>query len=159
MIASGYSYRWNARGRKYLTAAERTRFLATVRTHPKPAVQTLALTGCRVSEALATRACDVDLEASDVRIATFKRRRSHGRAVPAPEDWRTVNDRASRTWRPANQSHLAESAGSRRGNRKRLRRTESVAGLNQASPSHVAYTIVPDTNLHPRPTARTRMAL
>ena len=86
MIASGYSYRWNARGRKYLTAAERTRFLAAVRTHPKPAVQTLALTGCRVSEALATRACDVDLKASDVRIATFKRRRSHGRAVPAPED-------------------------------------------------------------------------
>ena len=47
----------NARGRKYLTAAERKRFLAAVRTHPKPAVQTLAqtlaLTGCQVSEALA----------------------------------------------------------------------------------------------------------
>ena len=44
----------DARGRKYLTAAERKRFLAAVRTHPKPAVQTLAqtlaLTGCRVSE-------------------------------------------------------------------------------------------------------------
>ena len=76
----------DARGRKYLTAAERKRFLAAVRTHPTPAVQTLALTGCRVSEALATRACDVDLEAREVRIATLKRRRAAWRAVPVPED-------------------------------------------------------------------------
>jgi len=80
----------DARGRKYLTAAERTRFLATVRAHPKPAVQTLArtlaLTGCRVSEALAIRACDVDLDAAELRIATLKRRREHWRAVPIPED-------------------------------------------------------------------------
>ena len=78
------------RGRKYLTAAERERFLAAVRSHPKPAVQTLAqtlaMTGCRVSEALAIRACDVDLEANEVRIATLKRRRSHWRAIPLPED-------------------------------------------------------------------------
>ena len=76
----------NARGRKYRTAAERKRFLAAVRTHPKPAVQTLAQTGCRVSEALATRACDVDLEAREVRIATLKRRRAAWRTVPVPED-------------------------------------------------------------------------
>ena len=78
------------RGRKYLTAAERTRFLAAVRSHPKPAVQTLArtlaMTGARVSEALAIRACDVDLEANEVRIASLKRRRDHWRAVPLPED-------------------------------------------------------------------------
>ena len=78
------------RGRKYLTADERTRFLAAVRAHPKPTVQTLArtlaLTGCRVSEALALRACDVDLEAAELRIATLKRRREHWRAVPVPED-------------------------------------------------------------------------
>ena len=57
----------DARGRKYLTALERERFLAAARAHPKPAVQTLArtlaMTGCRVSEALGIRACDVDLEA------------------------------------------------------------------------------------------------
>ena len=80
----------DARGRKYLTAAERKRFLATVRIHPKPAVQTLAqtlaLTGCRVSEALALRTCDVDLEAHELRIATLKRRRAAWRAVPVPED-------------------------------------------------------------------------
>ena len=77
------------RGRKYLTAAERKRFLAAVRSHPKPAVQTLArtlaMTGARVSEALAIRACDVDLEANEVRIATLKRRTGHWRAVPLPD--------------------------------------------------------------------------
>ena len=80
----------NARGRKYLTAAERTRFLAAVGRHPKPATQTLArtlaLTGCRVSEALGLRACDVDLEAAEIRVATLKRRKEHWRAVPVPAD-------------------------------------------------------------------------
>ena len=80
----------NARGRKYLTGLERERFLAVARSHPKPAVQTLArtlaMTGCRVSEALGLRACDVDLEANEVRIATLKRRKDHWRAIPVPED-------------------------------------------------------------------------
>ena len=80
----------DARGRKYLTGLERERFLAVARAHPKPAVQTLArtlaMTGCRVSEALGLRACDVDLEANEVRIATLKRRRTHWRAIPVPED-------------------------------------------------------------------------
>ena len=80
----------DARGRKYLTRDERERFLAAVRTHPRPQVQTLArtlaLTGCRVSEALAIRACDVDLEAAELRIETLKRRRAAWRAVPVPED-------------------------------------------------------------------------
>ncbi len=80
----------NAQGRKYLTAAERTRFLAAVGRHPKPATQTLArtlaMTGCRVSEALGLRACDVDLEAAEIRISTLKRRREHWRAVPVPAD-------------------------------------------------------------------------
>ena len=80
----------DARGRKYLTVGERERFLAAVRTHPKPAVQTLAhtlaMTGCRVSEALAVRACDVDLEANEFRIATLKRHTSHWRAIPVPKD-------------------------------------------------------------------------
>ena len=78
------------RGRKYLTADERQRFLAAVRAHPRPTTQTLArtlaLTGCRVSEALAIRACDVDLEAAELRIRTLKRRRDTWRAVPVPAD-------------------------------------------------------------------------
>ena len=61
-----------------------------MRAHPKPQVQTLARTlahtGCRVSEALSVRACDVDLDAAEVRFATLKRRREHWRAVPVPED-------------------------------------------------------------------------
>ena len=80
----------DARGRKYLTVDERQRFLAAVRAHPKPTVQTLArtlvLTGCRVTEALSIRACDVDLVSHEIRIATLKRRREHWRAVPVPED-------------------------------------------------------------------------
>ena len=80
----------DARGRKYLTVEERARFLAAVRAHRQPKVQTLArtlaLTGCRVSEALAIRACDVDLGAHGIQIATLKRRREHWRSVPVPED-------------------------------------------------------------------------
>ena len=80
----------NHRGRKYLTREERTRFLAAMRAHPKPTVQTLArtlaLTGCRVSEALAIRACDIDLESNEIRIATLKRRRPHWRAIPVPAE-------------------------------------------------------------------------
>lgn len=65
----------DARGRKYLTGPERSRFLEAVSRHPKPTVQTLASTlahtGCRVSEALALRACDVDLEARELRLSTL----------------------------------------------------------------------------------------
>ena len=80
----------DARGRKYLTGEERARFLAAARAHPRPAIQTFALTlahtGCRISEALALRARDVDLEASEVRFRTLKRRKEHWRAVPVPEE-------------------------------------------------------------------------
>ena len=72
------------------TAKVRERFLAEARAHPRPGVQTLArtlaVTGCRVSEALAIRACDVDLEASELRISTLKRGTEHWRDVPVPED-------------------------------------------------------------------------
>ena len=63
-------------GRKYLTADERQRFLAAVRAHPKPAVQTLART-----LTLTLRVCDVDLEAFELRIETLKRRTTHWRGV------------------------------------------------------------------------------
>ena len=80
----------DARGRKYLTKPERERFLAAALSNPKPAVQTLvrtlAMTGCHVCEALGLRACDIDLKASEVRVATLKRRKTHRRAVPVPED-------------------------------------------------------------------------
>ena len=80
----------DARRRKYLTEDERRRFLDTVRKSPRPEVKTFALTlahtGARISEALAIRARDVDLEAADIRLSTLKRRREHWRAVPVPDD-------------------------------------------------------------------------
>ena len=80
----------DARGRKYHTAEERTRFLAAARARPNPTVQTLvrtlAMTGCRVSEALGIRACAVDLAAVEHRIAALKLRKAHWRAVPVRED-------------------------------------------------------------------------
>ena len=63
--------------------------IATARADPRPAVQTfaatLAHTGARISEVLAIRAGDVNVENSEVRIATLKRRREHWRCVPVPE--------------------------------------------------------------------------
>ena len=47
------------------------------------------LTGCRVSEALAIRACDVDLDTAELRIATLKRRRSHCDRFQCPRTWST----------------------------------------------------------------------
>ena len=81
---------FDSRGRKYLTGQERERFLAAAREHPTPGVQTFALTlaytGCRISEALALRAGDVDLALDEIRISTLKRRREHWRAVPVPAE-------------------------------------------------------------------------
>ena len=58
--------------------------------HPTPRVQILAgilvMTGCMISEDLAVRACDGDLEADGIGSATLKRRSSHWRAVPVPEE-------------------------------------------------------------------------
>ncbi len=75
-------------GRKYLSAEERHRFIAAARRAARPEVQTFALTltfsGCRISEALALRAADVDLEQSLLRIRTLKRRTECWREVPVP---------------------------------------------------------------------------
>ena len=78
----------DARGRKYLTAEERGRFLAVAARAAHPADQTFALvlahTGARVSEALAVRPLDVDLDASAIRIRTLKRRAERWREAPIP---------------------------------------------------------------------------
>ena len=76
------------RGRKYLTADERRRFIRAAVHVRKPVDQTFVLTiahtGARVSEVLALRALDVDLDAGVVRIRTLKRRVEHWREVPLP---------------------------------------------------------------------------
>ena len=75
-------------GRKYLMVDERQRFIAAAARVKKPADQTFVLTiahtGARVSEVLALRALDVDLDAGAVRIRTLKRRVEHWREVPIP---------------------------------------------------------------------------
>ena len=77
-------------GRKYLTSEERGRFLAAASREPKPDHQTFALTlahsGARVSELLALRPVDIDLDATAIRIRTLKRRADHWREVPLPAD-------------------------------------------------------------------------
>ena len=74
-------------GRKYLTADERARFIAAAAHVKKPADQTFVLTiahtGARVSEILALRALDVDLDAGAVRIRTLSRRALARGADPA----------------------------------------------------------------------------
>ena len=78
------------RGRKYLTAIERQWFVKVAETDPIPAVQTftlaLAYTGCRISEALAVRHCDVDLDNLSLRFKTLKRRQDVWREVAAPQN-------------------------------------------------------------------------
>lgn len=77
-------------GRKYLTSEERARFIAAASREPKPEYQTFALTlahsGARISEILALRPMDVDLEATAIRIRTLKRRAEHWREVPLPAE-------------------------------------------------------------------------
>ena len=76
------------RGRKYLTVEERARFIRAAAHVRKPVdetfVLTIAHTGARVSDVLALRALDVDLDAGAVRIRTLKRRVEHWREVPVP---------------------------------------------------------------------------
>ncbi|MFT4251427.1 MAG: site-specific integrase [Caulobacter sp.] len=75
--------------RKYLCASEWKRF---VRAAEKAAPQTqalcllLALTGCRVSEALAVTPARLDRAAGRVVFRTLKRRRRVFRAVPIPPE-------------------------------------------------------------------------
>ena len=81
----------DSNGRKYLTVAERQSFLQTARRAEYPEVQTFALmlayTGCRISEALAVRVCDVDLYCSLVNIQSLKRRSEIWREVPIPREF------------------------------------------------------------------------
>jgi|ERR1700722_5203381 len=74
--------------RKYLSAGERTRFLAAADGFA-PAWQALchvlAYTGCRVSEALALTIHHVDAEELTLTFRTLKRRKTVFRAVPVPQ--------------------------------------------------------------------------
>ncbi|WP_370334501.1 tyrosine-type recombinase/integrase [Parvularcula marina] len=74
--------------RKYLTASERSRFIyqASLASLPLLALcLVLALTGCRISEALALTKAHVDREEGTLRFRTLKRRSTHcWRTIPVP---------------------------------------------------------------------------
>ncbi|MBY4639457.1 site-specific integrase [Gluconacetobacter entanii] len=74
--------------RKYLTVAERGRFLRAAEQTPREArtlCMTLAWSGCRLSEALALTADRVDLAGGVLVFATLKKRQDGiYRAVPVP---------------------------------------------------------------------------
>jgi integrase/recombinase XerD len=78
--------------RKYLTAAERARFLETANTCLRADLRTLCLTlaytGCRISEALAITPAVIEREAGFIAIRSLKKRKRTIaiREVPVPLD-------------------------------------------------------------------------
>lgn len=74
-------------GRKYVTQSERRRFIAATRDADQQTAtlcQLLALTGCRISEALALTSKRLDVDSGRVVFQTLKRRKVVYRAVPVP---------------------------------------------------------------------------
>lgn len=74
--------------RKYLCDSELARFhQALTKADPdtRAFCQLIALTGCRISEALATTPKHLDTDAKRVIFRTLKRRRTMFRAVPVPD--------------------------------------------------------------------------
>lgn len=89
--ADGSSSLFDGDGRrKYLCEAELARFHAALRSldlRTRTLGRLLALTGCRLSEALALTPQRLDPETGRVVFRTLKRRRAdHFRAVPVPDD-------------------------------------------------------------------------
>lgn len=81
--------------RKYLSAGERERFLATLPVLERPEERTfcevLYWTGCRPSEALALTALNIDFEHGAVVVCSLKKRGEergrHFRSIPLPRDF------------------------------------------------------------------------
>ncbi len=78
----------DSHGRKYINQSERAAFLnaaSEVDGHIRTLAETLTYTGCRISEALAVTASNVDVNAREIHIMTLKRRKlGVWRAVPVP---------------------------------------------------------------------------
>src|SRR5947209_20551012 len=78
--------------RKYLTTAERSRFLTAALSCPRADLRTLCLmllhTGCRISEALALTPQSIERQAGFVAIRSLKKRKRTAviREVPVPVD-------------------------------------------------------------------------
>jgi integrase len=78
--------------RKYLNAAERSRFIAAAKAFARPEIGalclTIAYTGCRISEALALSSASVDAESGFVAVRSLKKRKAAVvvREIPVPAD-------------------------------------------------------------------------
>src|ERR1700676_3953253 len=97
--------------RKYLTPAERLRFLDAALACPRPDLRTLSLTpaytGCRISEALALTAGSIERDAGFIAIRSVKKRARAivFREVPVPAELFGVihkvhglQDRSAQLW-------------------------------------------------------------
>jgi integrase/recombinase XerD len=97
--------------RKYLTPAERARFLDAAKACPRVDLRTLCLTlayaGCRISEALALTPGAIESEAGFIAIRSLKKRKDKVviREVPVPADLfdalsevHDLGDREGRLW-------------------------------------------------------------
>src|SRR5213083_1623762 len=98
--------------RKYLTTAERTRFLTAAHSCPRADLRTLCLmllhTGCRISEALAITPKAIERQAGFVAIRSLKKRKRAAviREVPVPvelfdalAETHALEQRDHRLWR------------------------------------------------------------
>src|SRR6202035_2323686 len=98
--------------RKYLTSAERIRFLDAAYACPRPDLRTLCLTlaytGCRISEALALTAGSIERDAGFIAIRSLKKRARAVvfREVPVPAELfgaldkvHGLEDRSAQLWR------------------------------------------------------------
>jgi integrase/recombinase XerD len=87
-LYEGPSLFGHAGSRKYLNAAERTRFLESIQQLPRPErlfCEVLAWSGARISEVLALIPAAIDIESGVAGIETLKRRRRGVvRQVPLP---------------------------------------------------------------------------
>ncbi|MBS0473084.1 MAG: site-specific integrase [Proteobacteria bacterium] len=88
--------------RKYLCASELPRFLSASQRlddQSQAFCFLLAMTGCRISEALALTPAQLDVETGRVTFRTLKRRKIAFRAVPIPPDLLEALQRIARTRR------------------------------------------------------------
>ena len=115
MIKSGFragSLYTRAGQRKYLTTAERSRFLTAALSSPRAELRTLCLmllyTGCRISEALAITPKAIERQAGFIAIRSLKKRKRIVviREVPVPVDLfdafahaHDLEERDQRLWR------------------------------------------------------------
>jgi integrase len=86
--------------RKYLCASELPRFLSAAAQQDEPVrvfCLLLALTGCRISEALALTQAQLDRETGRVIFRTLKRRKVTFRSVPVPSALMAALFRLART--------------------------------------------------------------